>query len=207
MRFRALAWSGLALCLSLSACNSKEKEIQRILDSPISYRSHVAPSANFDNYSSWDWIPPVPASVSPNPRGEDPNIRKAIESEVTKHMEARGYNQTGGGATLAVNYHVADRQIDSDYMKQMYDGKYYPEYRIGYSGPNKARSKWEEGELVVFIFDTQTREMVWQGSAMAEITLDAPLDKRLERLNKAIKTMFTSFPGRPRVQSHESTGG
>ena len=72
---------------------------------------------------------------------------------------------------------------------------------------NKARTRWKEGEVVVFIFDTQTREMVWQGSAMAEVTLDAPLDRRLERLDKAMKTMFTSFPGRPRVQPHESTGG
>ena len=187
-------------------CTSKEKEIQRILDSPISYRSHVAPSADFHAYSTWDWVPAPPQTTTPNPRGNDPDIRAAIETEVAKHMEARGYSRASGGATLAVNYHVADRDIDSDFMKTMYDGTYYPEYRIGYSGPNKVRYQWQEGEVVVFIFDTSTREMVWQGSALAEVTLDAPVDKRLQRIDKAIKGMFTSFPGRPRVQTHESSG-
>jgi hypothetical protein len=38
--------------------------------------------------------------------------------------------------------------------------------------------------------------MVWRSSATAEVTADAPLDRRVERLNDAIKVMFTSLPGK-----------
>jgi len=205
MRSRIIVFCLVAVVAA--GCTSKEKEIQRILESPISYRSHVSPSADFSRYSTWDWVPEPSQDRTPNPHGDDPDIRAAIEADVVKHMEARGYTQSGDDPTLAVNYYVAGRDIDSDFMKSMYDGKYYPEYRLGYEGPGKSQYRWREGELVIFIFDTETREMVWQGSALAEVTVEAPLDRRLERLHKAIKTTFASFPGRPRVQSHESTGG
>jgi hypothetical protein len=83
-------------------------------------------------------------------------------------------------------------------MEKMYDGNYLPEYRMDYHGPRSAKKRWEEGSLLVFIFDNETRQMVWQGSATAEITDEAPEPQRVERLNKVSKTMFTSLPGRPR---------
>ena len=79
----------------------------------------------------------------------------------------------------------------------MYDGHYLPAYRMDFSGSGKAVSRWKEGSLLVFMFDSQTERMVWQSSATAEITDEAPPDQRRARLDEAIKLMFTSLPGKP----------
>jgi hypothetical protein len=113
-------------------------------------------------------------------------------------MDVRGYQKVSRAPDIVLNFHVAVQTIDKDYIKKMYDGSYYPEYRMDFSGPRSARKRWDEGSLIVFAFDTYTRKLIWEGTAIAEVTDEAPLDMRIERINKAAKWMFTSLPGRPR---------
>lgn len=186
--------------LVVVACTDKEKEIKRILESPIEYSSHMSPYADFTQYVSWDWVPVSPDSPT-DPRAEDPQLRRDIEEAVSRQMEIRGYEKTSDNAQMAVNYHLAVQTIDQEYIRAMYDGKYLPAYRIDFSGPRSARRKWEEGSLIVFVFDTSSREMLWRGSAKAEVTEGAPHSERVRRLSKVAQSMFTSLPGRPRFDA------
>jgi hypothetical protein len=111
-------------------------------------------------------------------------------------MKDRGFGRAVSSPDMVINYHVAGKDIDSDYIRQMYDGKYYPRYRTNFDGPQGAKSKWQEGSIIIFAFDPATGDVLWRSSAMAEVTDEAPLDRRVERLNEAIKMMFTSLPGK-----------
>jgi hypothetical protein len=195
MRRSAILFVSIVLVIS-AACSSRNKEIKRILESPISYEAYLSPQADFDGYATWDWLP-VAAQASADPRASNAQLRKDIEQAVSAQMHVREYRKGSGRSDLAINYHVVRRDVDPEFMRQMYDGKYIPQYREDYEAPRKARYKWDEGSLVIVIFDTRTRELVWRGTAKAEIAPDAPRDMSLVRLNKAVKHMFTSFPGRP----------
>ena len=193
----------LVLALGIIGCgSSRDREIQRILDSPISYSSHLSAWANMENYRTWNWVP-MPKAIRTDPRASDPKLREEIEKAVTKHMEERGYVKVAGSPDLQVNYHVARQDIDREYMKTMYDGAYWPDYRMDFRGSGKARREWKEGSVLIFLFDTQSQEMVWQSSATAEVTDEAPEERGAARLNEAIKVMFTSLPGKPAWQMNE----
>ena len=73
---------------------------------------------------------------------------------------------------------------------------------MDFTGSGKSRSEWKEGSLLIFLFDTRSQQMVWQSSATAEITDEAPEGKSVARLNEAIKMMFTSLPGKPTWQTN-----
>lgn len=193
---RRVIWLVPLLVVLTAGCSNKEKEIARILESPIEYHSHKSPWADFTDYRTWSWVP-VRHEEAVDPREADPAVREVIEAAISKQMEIRGYRATSVAPDIVLNYHVASREITSDYIAHMYDGRYYPEYRMDFAGPRSARRRWDEGSLIIFAFDTTTREMVWRSSAKAEITGDAPLEGRAKRLNLAVKNMFASLPGRP----------
>jgi len=200
-----LLTTGLSFVLALAiiGCgSSRDKEIKRIMDSPISYKSHLSSWANMENYRTWNWVP-MPQAVRVDPRASDPQLRAAIEKAIAMHMKERGYTKVDGSPDLQVNYHVAKHDIDREFMETMYDGKYWPDYRMDFRGSGKAAREWKEGAVLVFLFDTSSQEIVWQSSATAEITDQAPEERGAARLNEAMKVMFTSLPGRPAWQMNE----
>jgi hypothetical protein len=188
----------LALCLLLlvAGCGSKNKEINRIIESPIDYYSHLSPRADMSRYETWDWLSPLVDDEALDKQQIEEGVRLAIDSSVDVRMKDREYRRVVSSPDMVVNYHVAGQDIDAAYIRQMYDGKYAPRYRKNFDGPRGSRDSWDEGSIIIFIFDAATGDLVWQSSATAEVTGDAPLERRVERLDKAIKVMFTSFPGR-----------
>ena len=190
-------WLCVLFLLAVAGCGSANKEIDRIMESPISYNSHLSPAVDLSQYRTWDWLSPLVDESSLDLLEVDPDLRKAAESAIDQRMKDRGYSRTIISPDLVINYHVAGKDIDEDYIKKMYDGNYYPKYRINFSGPRSAKKRWEEGSILIFIFDPVSGEIVWRSSATTEVTGDAPIDRRIERLNKAIKMVFTSLPGKP----------
>jgi hypothetical protein len=176
-------------------CGRKD-EVKRILESPISYQSYVSPWAEFERYKTWDWVSAM-VDGADETRAANPELRRAMQEGVARQMSIRGYKRTSVAPDIVVNYHYATTTIDKDYVKKMYNGTYYPEYRMDFEGPRSARNRWEEGFLVVFIFETASRRMIWRGSAQAEVTNEAPVEESEKRLKKVLKWMFTSLPGRP----------
>lgn len=185
----------IVIALSTFGCSSsRDREAQRILDSPISYQSHLSPWANMTEYKTWNWVP-VPANAPVDPRARDPQLRGEIEKKIEAHMKLRGYTGPRSSPDVFVNYHVSTRTIGQDDIKNMYDGKYLPQYRMEFEGP--AQAGWKEGSLLILIFDARAERMVWHSSATAEIIDEAPEARSIARLDEAIKMMFTSLPGKP----------
>lgn len=185
----------LIICAT-AACSSKNKEIDRIIESPIDYHSHLSPRADLSRYDTWGWLSPLYDDQSLDKEHIEEGIRVAIESAVDLRMKDRGYRRVYSSPEMVVNYHVAGKDIDSEYIRQVYDGRYDPKYRKNFDGPRGARNRWKEGSIILFAFDSDNGELLWRSSATAEVTDEAPLDRRVERLQNAIKMMFTSLPGK-----------
>jgi hypothetical protein len=189
-------WLVVCLLVTVVGCGSKNKEIERVIESPIDYHSHLSPRADMSRYNTWDWLSPLVDDEALDKQQIEEGIRLAVESAVDFRMNDRGYRRVFSTPDMVINYHVAGKDIDRDYMRQMYDGKYDPKYRKNFDGPGRSRDSWKEGSIIIFAFDSASGEMVWRSTATAEVTDQASLDKRVERLNSAIKMMFTSLPGK-----------
>ena len=195
MRAVGIAFIVFLLSGVIGCGSSKNKEIQRIMDSPIVYNSHLSPWAKLDSYTTWNFVP-MPVNSTIDPRAANPMLRGEIQRAIERHMSVRGFRKVSTRSDLLVNYHVATQDITQEYIQRMYDGSYLPEYRMDFSGPRSSRKAWREGSVIIFLFDVATEKMVWQSSATAEIADQPPEDKSKKRLNTAIKTMFTSLPGK-----------
>lgn len=191
-----MACLAVAAILFSTGC-SRRDEVKRIMESPIEYRSYMSPWADFDSYKTWDFVA-TPKTAPELTRTDDPALDDIIKQAIKKQMDLRGYIQTTSVPDIVINFHVAVETIDKDYIKKMYDGNYFPEYRMDFSGPRSARNRWSEGSLIVFVFETVSRRLVWQGTALAEVTDEASLDMRETRITEGLKWMFTSLPGKPR---------
>ncbi len=186
----------LGLLAVVAGCGSKNKEIDRIIESPIDYYSHLSPRADMSRYDTWDWLSPLVDDEVLDKQQIEEGLRLALESSVDVRMKDREFRRVVSAPDMVVNYHVAGRDIDAAYIREMYDGKYDPKYRKNFDGPRGSRNSWEEGAVIIFVFDAATGDLLWQSSATAEVTGDAPMERRVERLDKAIKIMFTSLPGK-----------
>jgi hypothetical protein len=184
------------LVIVAGGCGSKDKEINRIIESPIDYYSHLSPKVDMARYTTWDWLSPLEDEDALDKLQIETGIREAIESAVDLRMKDRDYQRVTTSPDMVINYHVAGKDIDRDYIRQVYDGSYDPKYRKNFDGPGRARENWQEGSLILFAFDAVTGDLLWRCSATAEVTGEAPLDRRVERLDQAIKMMFTSLPGK-----------
>jgi hypothetical protein len=110
---------------------------------------------------------------------------------VNAQLEAKGLRLSEADADLGVSVNTATREeqtLDSFYNG--FGGGWYW-HRWGGPGPVIVET-YEVGTLVVDLFDTATKHVVWWGSASGTIS-DKP-DKNTEKLNKAVEKMFKDFP-------------
>jgi hypothetical protein len=57
---------------------------------------------------------------------------------------------------------------------------------------------YKEGTLVVDIYDTNSKQLIWRGSA--EDTLSDKAEKNEKSLDKGVAKMFQEFPPKPKMR-------
>ena len=67
--------------VTVVGCTSKEKEIQRIIDSPLTVESFAQEGVDFKKYSTWNWVPAPQMPMDKNSREAwvDETIKGAFE--------------------------------------------------------------------------------------------------------------------------------
>ncbi len=167
----------------LSACSSME------------INSDYDPSVNFSTYKSYGWLPD-----SQKPKGDprldnpllDSRIRKAVDTELV----ARGYPQDlSGRPDFLVSYHVAIKgMLDVQSINEFHG--YRPGWRRGWGGVGTTTyvREYEKGSLLLDFIDSDTRNLIWRGSARAEFHPSATPEEKTERIRKAVRRMLDQFP-------------
>jgi hypothetical protein len=138
-------------------------------------------SANFSRYRTFKWIK--------EPMTSNPLMKQRIMEAVNAQLEAKGFRPSEGEADLGVSANTATREEQT--LDSFYSGFGGGWYWRRWGGPVIVDT-YEVGTLVVDLFDTATKHVVWWGSASDTIS-DKP-EKNTEKLNKAVEKMFKDFP-------------
>jgi Domain of unknown function (DUF4136) len=165
-----------ALCLLLLlAGGASAQEVQTDHDQ----------DADFSKYKTFAWV----ASKGQTEGFADKRVKQAVEQQ----LRAKGL-QSSAGATpdLYVAYKVGVRQLTSAPAP---DFHYDPD-RLDDRSASSAQVVSLEGKLVVDLVDGVRKELVWRGTAVAEVSEESAKNK--EKIEKAVSKMFKKFPPPPK---------
>ena len=143
-------------------------------------------SANFALYKTYSWE---------HVETKDPLNVDRIKHAVNAVLAARGWTLVDSGADVAVLAMEITR--DQQTLNTFYDGLGggWGWRRFGGGGFSEATTTTDTytvGTVVVDLFDTKTKQLIWRGSASD--TLSNNSDKNIKNLNESVDKMFKHFP-------------
>jgi len=138
-------------------------------------------SANFSQYKTYSW-----SSV----KTKDPLLVDRIKSAVNSALSAKGLTQVDSGGDLTIN--AMEITKNKQTLNTFYDGGFGGWRRGGFGDATTTTETYRVGTLVVDLFDTQSKELVFRGSSSD--TLSNNSDKNIKNLNKGVEKIFKHFP-------------
>jgi hypothetical protein len=142
-----------------------------------------APKASFASYKTFMWIK--------EPKVGDPLLKQRIIDDVTAQLQAKGWQPVSQGADVAVAAHVATQTEQT--LNTFYDG-FGGGWRWGggFGSATTTVNTYEEGTLIVDLFDAKTQEAVWRGTATQDVSSNP--EKQSKNIDKAVQKLFSKFP-------------
>jgi len=169
---------------SLAGCSSMQTVVEK------------NPDANFDDYKTWNWYPGERA-ITGDPRVDlDEDANAYIRSTIERHLAGRGYQLAGYAPELYIDYHVTlSDQVNSQVVNNYYGESYYPDMQLNLPGIQDTYSmSWEEGALLILIFDAKSKNLVWRGLVRTKVDTQGPRKEAREKVDKAIKKLLDDLP-------------
>jgi Domain of unknown function (DUF4136) len=143
-------------------------------------------SANFARYKTYSWE---------HVATKDPLNVDRIKHAVNAVFAARGWTLVDSSPDVAVLAMEITR--DQQTLNTFYDGfgGGWGWRRFGGGGFGEATTTtdtYKVGTVVVDLFDTKTKQLIWRGAASD--TLSNNSDKNIKNLNESVDKMFKHFP-------------
>jgi hypothetical protein len=129
-----------------------------------------------------------------NPIGES-----MVQKDIQGGLEAKGWAPAPEGqADAEVLIHGATKQRHdlNTFYTGMGGGWGWRGFGGGMATANTSVSDYTEGTLVVDIYDTKTKQLIWRGTAVDE--LKDKQEKREKQMSKASEKLFKKFPPEPK---------
>jgi hypothetical protein len=142
--------------------------------------------ANFSQYKTYSWQEIKPANSL-----WDARIKNAVDAQ----LAAKGWTQVASGGEVAVVAIKASKTQRT--LQTFYDGfgGGWGWRRFGGGGfgdSTTTEQDYKVGTLVIDLYDTNTKQLIWRGSA--QDTLSDKATKNEEKLDKGVAKMFKAFP-------------
>jgi len=143
---------------------------------------------DFQTLKTYDWMP-IPDGVEINSLVVK-RVKKATEPE----LAARGLVKAPSKPDFLIVQHITTQE-QIEVANWGYGYGPYPRYGGGYWGPGGVPTySYEEGTLVLDFVDAKTKQLIWRGSAKAEIdTVDSP-EESWELIKKAVEEILKKYP-------------
>jgi len=141
-------------------------------------------AADFSRYHTYSWI----KADANNSLWAD-RIQRDVDSALTN----KGWNKVGSGGEASVAALGFTRNEQS--LQTFYDGFGGGWFWRGWGGPGYATTTVENtpvGTLVVDIFDSQSKKLIWRGTG-SQVLSDKPEDNE-KKLQDSVEDMFKHFP-------------
>jgi len=120
-----------------------------------------------------------------------------IKEVVNSALAAKGWKQVDSGGDVAVVAIEATQNQQT--LNTFYDG-FGGGWRWrgfgGFGDSTTTVDTYRVGTLVVDLFDSSTKKLIWRGSASE--TLSDKSDKNIKTLDKGVEKMFDRFPPSPK---------
>jgi hypothetical protein len=180
LRTQALAAIGAAFMLS--ACSG------------ISTSNDYDPSVDFTKFSTYTWL---------DTEGDDIDAitDSRIKSSIDGVLIAKGFQKGGEGADLAVGYQVTTAERRSyNTVNTGWGGGYgmggygWGGYGMSMGTSTTYENVWEEGSLLIGMFDGSSKNLVWTGTATAAIDQNRSPQERQQLIDDAVDKMMRDFP-------------
>ncbi len=174
---KSLALVTLGLTALVAACSS------------ISTTTDWDPSFNFSGTQTFYWIESAGQSV-------DAITTNRITMSVDSAMSARGFRRVDSGGDLAMAFQVTTNQRSSFTTVNTGWGGGWG-WHGGWGGMGMStttQQTWDEGTLVLALFETSNKDMVWTASATADLDQNKTPDQRTQQINDAVEKMMAKFP-------------
>jgi hypothetical protein len=174
MKIRALL--SLAIAFVSTGCSS------------ISTTADWNPTFDFSQLSTYAWI---------SSEGEiDAITSSRVRAAVNQAMAERGYTESDANPGLAVGYQVTtDQRSSFTTVSTGWSSGYRwgsPSWGMGTSTTRE--TVFTDGTLILAIFDTEARTMVWTASATAELNQARDAQERQQLIETAVNRMMQDFP-------------
>jgi hypothetical protein len=141
------------------------------------------PGTNFANYHTYKWVV-IPGGPHPN-QIMDAEIKQAVDSQ----LAAKGLTKTDSDkADLYVGYQIA---VDQE--------KQWNGFGMGgglrWGGMASATSSTiSNGTLVLDMYDTNSKQLVWTGRATKTLDPSSNQEKNMKNLDKAMQKLLKNYP-------------
>ena len=143
-------------------------------------------SASFGQYKTYSWE---------QVKTKDALDVGRIKAAVNAALAAKGWTQVDSGGDVSII--AVEMTQDKQTLNTFYDGfgGGWGWRRFGGGGFGDATTTTETykvGTLVVDLFDTKAKQLIWRGSSSD--TLSNNSDKNIKNLDKGVEKMFKHFP-------------
>jgi len=146
-------------------------------------------TAEFNRYKTYSW-----GKV----HTQEPLWGDRIKAVIASALAARGLTEvdSGGDVSIMAMEMTEDHRTLNTYYDSFGGGWGWRRWGGGFGDGFGASTTTEEtyrvGTLVVDLFDTNTKKLIWRGSASD--TLSDKSDKNIKKLNSDVQRMFDHFP-------------
>src|SRR5262249_26971912 len=145
-------------------------------------------NADFSRYKTYSWG---------RVHAENPLWVDRIRAGVNAALAARGWTEVESGGEVSImaremtKYHRT-RQTYYDNFGGCWGWRWGGGFGDGFGTSTTTEETYKVGTLVVDLFDTNAKKLIWRASASD--TLSDKSDKNIKKLNMAVQKMFDRFP-------------
>lgn len=121
-----------------------------------------------------------------------PLVDQRIVAAIKQEMTGAGFTEVESGADLFVTYYASSTHSVVFNTTHMGYGMSRRRWGTGISQSTTTARTFEEGTLVIDVWDNSTDELLWR--AVIEHSVSSNPDKNTERINQGISKAFENFP-------------
>ena len=142
-------------------------------------------SANFAQYKTYSWE---------HVKTQDALNVDRIKSAVNTALAAKGLTQvdSGGEISVVAVEMTQNQQTLNTFYNGFGGGWGWRRFGGGLGEATTTTDTYKVGTLVVDLFETGTKKLLWRGSSSD--TLSNNSDKNIKNLDKGVEKMFKKFP-------------
>lgn len=147
-------------------------------------------NTNFSRYHTYAWISGA-QEVTGDRRLDNSLVDARIRTAIDRQLRAKGYlPSTKTGPEFLVIYQVGMK----DMMKGASTQNYIGDRAHGTFTTISDIQPYHEGTLTIDIVDAESRQLIWQASAKADMNQSLGPEERDARVNNIVREMLSHFP-------------